>query len=172
MKTPMLFTLVSFTQLLLITILPPASADLIDDTCKKMPDVDSCIAILRSDPRSSTADTPTLGLISVDTADSNAEVTLDEIKDLLGKSPDSKTKQALTSCEASYGNIRSSLVPPSRESLTKGDYKFAVQYMNDAANAAAVCEAGFGGPKSPIYDANMFERNAGLLASAIASSLL
>ncbi|KAL3727833.1 hypothetical protein ACJRO7_032560 [Eucalyptus globulus] len=45
MKTPMLFTLLSFTQLLLITILPPASADLVDDTCKKTPNVDFCSPI-------------------------------------------------------------------------------------------------------------------------------
>ncbi|KAF8017736.1 hypothetical protein BT93_H2818 [Corymbia citriodora subsp. variegata] len=171
-KTPMPFTLLSFAQLLLIAALPSASADLIDDTCKKTPYPDFCVTALRSDPRGSTTDTPTLGLIMVDFVDKNAKSTGTKIDDLLGKSPDPGTRQALTSCQESYGIISSSMVPPSKESLTKGDYKFAVQYMNAAADSASKCEAGFGGSKSPIYDSNIYERNAATVASAIASSLL
>ncbi|XP_030539864.1 cell wall / vacuolar inhibitor of fructosidase 1-like [Rhodamnia argentea] len=141
MKTPMLATLLSFTQLLLITILPFASADHIDDTCKSTPYADFCISSLRSDPRSSTADTPTLGIIMVDKVDTNAKSTLIKIKDLLGKSPDPRMKKALTYCKEVYEVTISASVPSSKESLTKGDYKFAVDYMRDAASEASNCEA-------------------------------
>ncbi|XP_048129307.1 cell wall / vacuolar inhibitor of fructosidase 1-like [Rhodamnia argentea] len=172
MKTPMLLLLLSFSQLLLITILPFASADLVDDTCKKTPYADFCASTLRSDPRSSTADTKTLGLIMVDKVDVNAMSTLAKIEDLLGKSPGPGTKQALTSCEESYKIITSAMVPSSKDSLTKGDYKYAVYYMNSAANDATECEAGFGGSKSPLSDSNDYEHKAASVASAIASTLL
>ncbi|XP_030539865.1 cell wall / vacuolar inhibitor of fructosidase 1-like [Rhodamnia argentea] len=171
MKTPMLLTLLSFTQLLLITILPIASADLVDDTCKKTPYADFCISALRSDPRSSTADTPKLGLIMVDKVDTSAKSTLTKINDLLGKSPDPGMKKALTFCKESYKIVISALVPSSRESLSKGDYKFAVDYMKGAAREASDCEVGFG-RKSPLSDLNDYENKAASVASAIASTLL
>ncbi|KAI6683133.1 hypothetical protein NL676_029046 [Syzygium grande] len=154
MKTPMLLTLLSVTQLLLITILPFASANLVVDTCKKTPYADFCVSALRSDRRSSTADTPTLGLIMVDKVNANAKSTLTKIQDLLRKSPDPGTKQALASCEEGYKYTITDLVPTSKDALTKGDYKFAVDDMKEAASDASECEAGFGG-KSPLSD---FER--------------
>ncbi|XP_030440307.1 cell wall / vacuolar inhibitor of fructosidase 1-like [Syzygium oleosum] len=173
MKTPMLFTLLSFTQILLIAILPFGSADLVDLTCKKTPYVAFCATALKFDPRSSTADTKTLGLIMVDEVEAHAKLTLAEIKHLRGKAPHPRAKQALTSCEQSYRIIISAMVPPSKEALTKGDYKFAVEYMNAAANDASECEAGFGGgSKSPISGSNDYERKAASVASAIAGLLL
>ncbi|XP_030539896.2 cell wall / vacuolar inhibitor of fructosidase 1-like [Rhodamnia argentea] len=148
MKTPMFFTLLSFAQILLIAIPPLGSADLVSCTCKKTPYAILCATALRFDPRSSTADTKTLGLIMVDKVEAHAKSTLTTIKHLRGKAPHPRTKQALTSCEQSYRIILSAMVPPSKEGLTKGDYKFAVEYMNAAANDAPECEAGFGGSKS------------------------
>ncbi|XP_030443986.1 cell wall / vacuolar inhibitor of fructosidase 1-like [Syzygium oleosum] len=172
MKTPVLFALLSFAQILLVAFLPFASAGLVDDTCKKTPYSHFCVSALRSDRRSSTADTPTLGLIMVDKVDANAKSSLAKIKDLLGKAPHPGTKRALTSCRESYQATRSAFVPSSKESLTKGDYKFAVEYMNSAASDASDCEAGFGGSKSPLSDLNNYEHKAASVASAIASSLL
>ncbi|KAF8017734.1 hypothetical protein BT93_H2816 [Corymbia citriodora subsp. variegata] len=171
MKTPMLCAFLSFAQILVITSLPFTSADLVDDTCKKTPYADFCASNLRSDPRSSTADTATLGVIMVDKVDANAKSTVTKIEDLLRQSPDPGKKQALTSCEESYNNIVSALVPSSKESLTKGDPKFAVEYMKAAATDATSCEQGFGG-NSPLSDSNDYENKAGSVASAIASSLL
>ncbi|XP_030539862.1 cell wall / vacuolar inhibitor of fructosidase 1-like [Rhodamnia argentea] len=171
MKTPMLPLLLLITQLLLITILPFASADLVDDTCKKTPYADFCVSALRSDSRSSTADTPKLGLIMVDKVEVNAKSTLTKIKDLLPKSPDPGMKQALTSCGELYNVIISMDVPPSKESLTKGDYKFAEEYMTDAATEASICEAGFG-VKSPLSNSNDYVNKAASVASAIARLLL
>ncbi|KAL3727829.1 hypothetical protein ACJRO7_032556 [Eucalyptus globulus] len=171
MKTPVLFTFLSFTQILVIAILPFTSADLVDYTCKRTPFADFCISALRSDPRSSTADTATLGLIMVDKVDANAKSTVTKIKDLLRKSPDRGTKQALTSCEESYRYCISALVPSSKESLTKGDPKFAVDNMRQEAIQASSCEEGFGG-KSPLSGSNDYENKAASVAAAIASLLL
>ncbi|KAK2631489.1 hypothetical protein EUGRSUZ_L02839 [Eucalyptus grandis] len=174
MKTPVLFKLLSFSQILLITVLPFASAstDLVNYTCRKTPYTVFCAAALGLDPRSSTADTKTLGLIMVDKVEAHAKSTLTKIKYLRGKAAHPRTKQALTSCEQSYGFIVSAMVPPSKESLTKGDYKFAVEYMNAAVNDVQECEAGFGGSKSPISDSNDYEHKAAAVASAIAGLLL
>ena len=40
--------------------------DIVDKTCKQTPDYSLCLSLLRSDPRSSSADTVGLGLILVD----------------------------------------------------------------------------------------------------------
>ncbi|XP_030440308.1 cell wall / vacuolar inhibitor of fructosidase 1-like [Syzygium oleosum] len=171
MKTPMLFAILSFAQILLIAFLPFASADLVDDTCKKTPYSNFCVSALRSDRRSATAYTATLGLIMVDKVDANAEVTLAKIQDLLRGSPNPGTKQALTFCEGSYKFARSELVPSSKDSFTGSVYKFAVDNMKRAASQASECEAGFGG-KSPLSDSNDYENKAASVASAIASLLL
>ncbi|KAI6692948.1 hypothetical protein NL676_020658 [Syzygium grande] len=166
----MLLTLLSVTQLLLITILPFASANLVVDTCKKTPYADFCVSALRSDRRSSTADTPTLGLIMVDKVNANAKSTLTKIQDLLRKSPDPRTKQALTSCEEGYKDTITDLVPTSKGAIL-GDYKFAVDDMRQAASDASECEAGFGG-KSPLSHLNDYENKAASVAAAIATLLL
>ncbi|KAI6692897.1 hypothetical protein NL676_020607 [Syzygium grande] len=164
-------TLLSITQLFLITILPFASANLVVDTCKKTPYADFCVSALRSDHRSSTADTPTLGLIMVDKVNVNAKSTLTEIQDLLRKSPNPRTKQALASCEEGYKFTITDLVPSSKDSLTGGVYKFAEVNMNEAASDASDCEAGFGG-KSPLSHSNDYENKAASVAAAIARLLL
>lgn len=43
-----------------------AMGDIVDKTCKQTPDYSLCLSLLRSDPRSSSADTVGLGLILVD----------------------------------------------------------------------------------------------------------
>ncbi|KAF8017735.1 hypothetical protein BT93_H2817 [Corymbia citriodora subsp. variegata] len=178
MKTPVLSKILSLTQILLIAVLPfpsasaSASTDLVDYTCKKTPYTVFCGTALRFDPRSSTADTTTLGLIMVNEVEAHAKSTLAKIKHLRGKAPDPRTRRALASCEQSYGFIISAMVPPSKEGLTKGNYKFTVEYMNAAANDVLECEAGFGGSKSPISDPNNYELKAAKVASAIAGLLL
>ncbi|XP_030539867.1 cell wall / vacuolar inhibitor of fructosidase 1-like [Rhodamnia argentea] len=172
MKTPILFLLPPFAQILLIAVLPFTSADLVGSTCNRTPYPVFCAAALRVDPRSSTADTKTLGLIMVDQVRGHAKSILTRIKYLRGKVPHPMTKLALSSCEHSYRIIISAMVPPSKEGLMKGDYKFTVEYMNAAANDALECEAGFGGSKSALSDSNDYVRKAALVASAIASLLL
>ncbi|XP_030539866.1 cell wall / vacuolar inhibitor of fructosidase 1-like [Rhodamnia argentea] len=170
MKTRMLLTHLSFTQLLLITFLPFASADLVNDTCKNTPDPDFCFTALSPDPRSSAADAKTLGIIMVEKVDQIAKATLAGIGSLLGQSPDPRTKQALTSCEKSHEIITTS-VAPTKESSTEGGYKFAEVSMSGAATSVSRCEADFGGSKLPISGLNDFEHKAAMVASAIAGSL-
>lgn len=168
MKTPMLFTLHSVSS----HHHPPfASINLVDNTCKKTPDTNFCAQALRSNPRSSTTDTKALALIMVDKVDANAKSTLTEIEHLRSKALDPKTKEGLYSCEKWYRVIIVTMAPAGKDSLMKGNYKSASEYMNSAGFGTFGCEMAFGVSMSPISDLNDYESKVATVAGAIACLL-
>ncbi|KAM6565748.1 hypothetical protein CsatA_024876 [Cannabis sativa] len=157
--------------------------DLIESTCKQTPNYNLCISSLQSDPRSSKAtNVEGLGLVMVDVVKSKAQATLDRINQLLKQQKSSSTstgtttstlKQALDHCALNYGAILNGDIPQATEAFTKGDFKFAQQGSDDAANEANLCENEFTpSGSSPITQMNKDVHDVALVTSSMAKMLL
>ncbi|XP_062105061.1 cell wall / vacuolar inhibitor of fructosidase 1-like [Humulus lupulus] len=148
--------------------------DLIESTCKQSPNYNVCVSSLRSDPRSSKAtDVEGLGLVMVDVLKGKAQKTLDQINDLLKQRPKPKLKQPLGYCALSYGAILNGDIPQATEAFTKGNYKFAEEGCNDAANEADLCESKFTPPaSSPITRMNTAVHDVAAVTASMARILL
>uniref|UniRef100_A0A803Q4Q2 Pectinesterase inhibitor domain-containing protein n=1 Tax=Cannabis sativa TaxID=3483 RepID=A0A803Q4Q2_CANSA len=118
--------------------------DLIESTCKQTPNYNLCISSLQSDPRSSKAtNVEGLGL------------------------------QALDQCALNYGAILNGDIPQATEAFTKGDFKFAQQGSDDAANEANLCENEFTpSGSSPITQMNKDVHDVAVVTSSMAKMLL
>lgn len=81
-------------------------------------------------------------------------------------------KAALSDCRERYDVVQKYDVGVAVEALTKGDQKFAVDGMNDAAIEAQICEANFKTSRSPITEANKSVQDMSLVAAAIIKLLL
>ncbi|KAA8527346.1 hypothetical protein F0562_034939 [Nyssa sinensis] len=122
--------------------------ELITKTCKQTPYYQLCVSTLQSDPRSSKADIPGLGLIIVAAVKAKVKNTLKLIKQLEGSNP--RLKAPLSDCNQVYNAVVIADIPEAVEALTKGDPKFAENGMSDAAIEAQQCESGFKQSKSPL----------------------
>ncbi|KDP27949.1 hypothetical protein JCGZ_19029 [Jatropha curcas] len=124
-----------------------SDANLIEQTCKRTPNYNLCVTSLKSDSRSSTADTRGLALIMVDVLKNRATETLQVINQLLQN------------------------IPVAIEALEKGDPKFAETAAMDAAYEASYCEDNFNG-SSPLTKHNTLVHDTGAVAAAIIRNLL
>ncbi|XP_015867819.2 cell wall / vacuolar inhibitor of fructosidase 1 [Ziziphus jujuba] len=150
----------------------PMDEKFIESTCKQTPNYDLCVSSLKSDPKSSTADVPGLALILVNKIKSQATKTLNHINSLLKRSPGAGKRRALDSCYSKYDAILKGDVPEAIEALTKGDYKFAEDGANDAANEANSCERGFSSGSSPLTAMNKYIHDVSAIAAALVRTLL
>ncbi|XP_015867826.2 cell wall / vacuolar inhibitor of fructosidase 1 [Ziziphus jujuba] len=150
----------------------PMDEKLIESTCRQTPNYDLCVSSLKSDPKSSTADVPGLALILVNLIKSKATETLNQIDSLLKRGPGAGEKQALDSCHSKYHAILEGDVPQAIEALTKGNYKFAEDGANDAANEANSCESDFPSGSSPLTDMNKYVHDVSAIAATVVSTLL
>ncbi|KAF4354318.1 hypothetical protein G4B88_007447, partial [Cannabis sativa] len=169
----------TFISLVESLALPNKLDDLIESTCKQTPNYNLCISSLQSDPRSSKAtNVEGLGLVMVDVVKSKAQATLDRINQLLKQQKSSSTstgtttstlKQALDHCALNYGAILNGDIPQATEAFTKGDFKFAQQGSDDAANEANLCENEFTpSGSSPITQMNKDVHDVALVTSSMA----
>ncbi|KAF3456387.1 hypothetical protein FNV43_RR01037 [Rhamnella rubrinervis] len=145
---------------------------LIESTCRKTSSFGLCVSSLKSDPQSSKADVPGLGLIMVNVIKAKATKTLNHIRVLLKRGPGAVERRALISCVENYEAILKGDVPEAIEALTKGDYKFAEQGSNDAANEANTCEREFTAGTSPLTALNNNVHDVSAIAAAITRTLL
>ncbi|KAI4372516.1 hypothetical protein MLD38_010736 [Melastoma candidum] len=151
----------------------PNNLVVVDQTCKRTSFPSFCASALLSDPRVSGARSPqALGLIMASRVGSKAESALAKVKALVPSTRDPRAKKALSYCGDVYEAMVIGMVPASKDSLAKGDYKFAQQYMTDAANEVLACEDGFRGSKSPLSGENDFVHKAASVVASIAQSLL
>lgn len=180
MKSLIIATFLIVHALLLIVSLPtsqcrvvvPNDERLIESTCRKTPSFGLCVSSLKSDPKSSKADVPGLGLIMVNIVKAKATTTLNRIRALQKGRWGAAQKRALVSCGGNYDAILKGDVPEAIEALTKGDYKFAEQGANDAANEATTCEREFTAGTSPLTALNKNVHDVSAIAAAIARTLL
>lgn len=145
---------------------------LIQKTCKQSPNYNLCVSSLQSDPRSSKANVQGLALIMVDAVKAKAKETLNHIHGLLKQSPKPGDQQHLSSCGDNYNAILEGDIPEAIEALRTGNYKFAEQGTNDAANEADSCEKKFYSGTSPLTDFNKLVHDVAAITAAITRILL
>ncbi|XP_022761287.1 cell wall / vacuolar inhibitor of fructosidase 1-like [Durio zibethinus] len=147
--------------------------NLIETTCKKTPFYNLCVSTLQSDPRGSSADVAGLARIGADKVKEKATATLGQITGLLTGAKDPKLKMALRDCVDYYNAIIKYDVPVAIEAIAKGNPKFGVQSLNDAANEADACERKFQNqPKFPISDSNKVVHDLSAVVASIVQLLL
>ncbi|KAF8380639.1 hypothetical protein HHK36_028129 [Tetracentron sinense] len=121
----------------------------IGSTCKAASQSDSklsydfCVAALKSDPKSRTADLKGLGIISIELSISNATNVVSNIAKLLkDKSIDPFAKTVLEDCLDLYSDA----IPTLKEAVGKfnsKDYYQANVDVSSAMDASSTCEDGF-----------------------------
>ncbi|KAJ4723040.1 Pectinesterase inhibitor [Melia azedarach] len=165
-------TLVLSLLLLLqaVTFLPLIQCNMIQQTCKQTPFYNLCFSSLKSDPRSSTADVPKLGLIMVDIIKSKATQMVEQIKVL--QKQHKALQKPLSDCHGRYNAVLVGDVPQAVEALEKGDYKFAEDSATDAAIEADSCERSFSAGKSPISQKNKLFHDLSVITASIVKILL
>ncbi|KDP27950.1 hypothetical protein JCGZ_19030 [Jatropha curcas] len=147
-----------------------SDANLIVQTCKNSPNYNLCVNSLRSDSRSTKADSQGLALIMVHVLKNRATETLQVIKQELKRNP--RLRKELSSCVENYDvGILSADIPVAIEALEKGDPKFAETAARDAADEASFCEENFNG-NSPLTKYNKVVHETGAVAAAIIRPLL
>lgn len=160
-------------SIFIVLIVPFCSCDLIASVCKHTPNYHLCFSTLQSDPRSHTAsDVTGLSLIMVDAVKAKVSSALRSIYKLEKNNNHHHEKVAFSDCRERYGVVQKYDVGVAVEALTKGDQKFAVDGMNDAAIEAQICESNFKSSRSPITEVNKSVQDISLVASAIIKLLL
>ncbi|KAE8730966.1 Poly(A) polymerase, putative isoform 1 [Hibiscus syriacus] len=148
-------------------------ASLIDTTCKTTPFYNLCVSALQSDPHSSSADIPGLAQIGANKVKAKATATLRQITALLKEAKDQSLKKALLDCLDYYNAIVDYDVPTAIDAVVKGDPKFGLRGLNDAANEALACERRFEKqPKFPIEGDNKVVHDLSTVASSIVALML
>ena len=103
-----------------------------------------------------------------DVVEAKAKETLNHINDLLKQSP----QPPLSDCANNYNAVLEGDIPQAKNALKTGNYKFAEQGSNDAANEADSCEKKFSTGTSPLTDSNKAVHDVGAVAAAIIRILL
>ncbi|KAK8548860.1 hypothetical protein V6N13_054372 [Hibiscus sabdariffa] len=149
------------------------SATLIETTCKTTPFYNLCISALQSDPEGPSADIPGLARIGANKVKAKATATLRQIRASLKEAKDPSLKTALLDCVDFYNAIVEYDVPMAIDAVVKGDPKFGVQGLNDAANEALACARRFENlPKSPIEGNNKVVHDLSAVVASIIALLL
>ncbi|CAE5967584.1 unnamed protein product [Arabidopsis arenosa] len=127
-------------MMMMAMVVGVAMGNIVDKTCKQTPDYTLCLSLLRSDPRSSSADTVGLALILVDKIKALGTETLGQINDAYKTKP--MLKKPLDECSLRYKTIVDVDVHTAIIAV-KGNPKFAEGAVVDAGVEASICEGGF-----------------------------
>ncbi|KAK9726946.1 hypothetical protein RND81_05G247600 [Saponaria officinalis] len=123
--------------------------DLVRTTCKQTADPSICEAALRSDPRSSKADTEGLILIMIDTVKARFSDSLRYIEGMARKTRDPAMIKALKECAHLYQLVVNTNVGVAVNAVRLGDPKFGEEAMLDSGNEAEACRLAFPEGKVP-----------------------
>jgi len=148
-------------------VLQPNDLKLIEETCKRTPNPNLCLQLLKADPRAPSADIAGLALILVDVIKAKATEAEKTIKQLLKQGGN---KKALSECADDYDGILKLDVPTATRAV-RGNPKFAENAVSDCAVEADSCENGFHG-KSPLTHVNNGMHDVANVARAIIRNLL
>ncbi|KAL3505583.1 hypothetical protein ACH5RR_030965 [Cinchona calisaya] len=136
-----------------LALLNPTKADLVDDICSQAAnDPQYCVQRLRSDPRSSSADLPTLAQITIGFAQSDTKSTADLVKSLEQQATDPKLKERYKSCLENYNGALNDLNDCTND-LKKKDYPSLNIHASAAGTEADTCDDNFSDP--PIEPDNL-----------------
>ncbi|KAK1592983.1 hypothetical protein Q3G72_033896 [Acer saccharum] len=119
----------SIVLVLLFMIMTPSLARLhvqvssgeINDICSKTFNPSYCVELLKSTPKTATADLKGLAKIILDLARSNATKTLDQIHSLIPKTTDHRLKESYQACSEHYDNAIGDL-NEAESDFKQGDY--------------------------------------------------
>ncbi|XP_042505132.1 putative invertase inhibitor [Macadamia integrifolia] len=166
---------------LVILFLAKVDADIVNETCQKASQGDKgalqydfCVAGLRQDPKSHSADLPELGIISANLVKDNATKIGSLIEELLNdRKSDPNLKGCLQDCKLHY-SVAERNAKTAIESFESKNYKEANTAVGAALTDAWTCEEAFqeSGLKSLlIAEYNSFHQ-LGLIALDISYMLL
>lgn len=155
----------------------PADAA-VEDTCKAVaggdPNIkyDFCVAALKSDPSSSSADNKELAIIATRLSVTNATSTKAKIDGLLKGSPEAKTTECLKTCLELYTDLIPTL-NESVDSIRSGQYGDAKTQLSAALDKPATCEDTFSESKvpSPLAQEDANSKQLSTIALAITNML-
>ncbi|KAH7687008.1 Pectinesterase protein [Dioscorea alata] len=150
----------------------------IESTCmaasKTSPNVnyDFCLTTLKSDPKSHSADTKGLAIISTELTSTNASSTKTKIAALLLHAKDQATKSILETCAGVYSEMMDNL-KLSMDAIEGGRYGDAVTYLSAALTEPGTCEDSFSekGVNSLVAQEDKDALELSAMALAITSSL-
>lgn len=145
-----------------------ASADDIGRICPKTDDPDLCTRLLRSVPRSQSADLRELAQITINLAGNNATVTKIKIQSLLLSEKDPRVRACLGACDENYGNAINFL-DAAVDHLKSGDNGGLRLDGGSVYEEANACEEAFKSkPPSPLTSENRVLECFGEIISVIA----
>ncbi|XP_042503411.1 putative invertase inhibitor [Macadamia integrifolia] len=131
---------------LVILFLAKVDADIVNETCQKVSQGDKelqydlCVAALRQDPKSHSADLLGLSIISINLIKQNATKIGSRIEELLKSDPD--VKGCLKFCKNMYSMAEHD-INHALESFKSKDYETANRAVGAALSDATTCEEGF-----------------------------
>lgn len=150
----------------------------IESTCmtatKTSPNVnyDFCLTALESNPKSHSADTKGLAIISTELTSINATSTKAKIEVMLHHAKDQAIKSILKTCADVYSEMMDNL-KFSMDALEGGRYADAVTYLSAALTEPGTCEDSFSekGVNSLVAQEDKDALDLSAMALAITSSL-
>ncbi|KAL3510539.1 hypothetical protein ACH5RR_029940 [Cinchona calisaya] len=123
-----------------LSFLYPTKSDLVADICfRSTIDPQYCIQALRSDPRSPTADLPTLAKISIDLAQTTTKSIAILVQSLMQRANETKLKEIYDSCLENYNDTFDNL-NDCINYLNKKDYESLNIYASAALDGPDTCD--------------------------------
>ncbi|CAI9112770.1 OLC1v1013262C1 [Oldenlandia corymbosa var. corymbosa] len=120
-----------------------AKADLVDDVCSQtVIDPNYCKTALRSDPRTSKANLPTLAQVAIDLARSNTKSTITLVKSIEKKVTDRRLKGIYDTCLENYSDTSDNL-DGCVTALKAKDYPTLNIRASAALDGPSTCDEGF-----------------------------
>ncbi|KAM3319525.1 cell wall / vacuolar inhibitor of fructosidase 2-like [Capsicum chacoense] len=171
-----LFSNADFTDYNIILILGLRSVieDLIDDACHRTGDFNLCVASLRTDPHSRTADIKGLTCIMMEMCLYKAKGISSQIERIIKQATDRGFKECLEICLKEFGLAIDNHLPYAIKQLDSGDYVDATYSLMGVDSSAETCENQFTDPSvftSPLTDVDAKFLNLTLVTGVLMSLL-
>ncbi|KAL1215427.1 Cell wall / vacuolar inhibitor of fructosidase 2 [Cardamine amara subsp. amara] len=162
MATPIIFLLVTIAFSSSALISAKSNTNIIQSTCKTTHYYNLCVSILKSDPRSRTADTKGLAAIMVGVGMTNATSTATYISgNLIAATHDPVLTKVLQDCSDKYTLAADSLRLTIQD-LDHETYDYASMHVLAAADYPNVCRNIFQRAKGFVYPAEIRGREESL----------
>lgn len=156
-------------------IISDDGVEFIEQVCNTTDYPDLCIATLRSDPRSSSADVKELCHIILEKTQANATETVGKAQRFFNQTTDPAMKECFQACMDDYENNANKYLPDAIRSLELKAYEDAAGNASAAIDEAIRCEQSFGevpkASRSPLTVENDTLFHLCVIALRIISSL-
>ncbi|CAK8563809.1 unnamed protein product [Lathyrus sativus] len=161
MKKPSTF--MSFFQILLFSCfflqLPQSSTqtneivldDLVDDMCKKTPNLNLCSSTIHSNPQAGKSDANGIAVIMVNDILQSVTDTLSFIQGLVKETKDPELQRKYVVCAETYNPLVKTILPLAVDSINKKNYGLAIYSMGYVGKDIDSCNNQFS-TGSPLAD--------------------